>query len=69
MAEELKIVIFALLILVALAVFGWTVQRMVRKLLRGRPTDREWSEWGSRLGDVVTYFFMQRSVAREGLSC
>lgn len=58
----LENIIFALLVLTAFTGFGWTVQRMVRKLLRGRPTGRQWSEWGSRVGDVISYFFLQRSV-------
>ena len=58
-------VIFIILVLASFTGFAWTVKGMVRKMLRGRPTDRQWGGWGARIGDVVNYFFLQRSVIRE----
>ena len=61
-------IIFFVLILASFSGFAWTVQRMIRKMMRGRPADRIWDQWGARIVDVVNYFFLQRSVAREATS-
>jgi Fe-S oxidoreductase/nitrate reductase gamma subunit len=54
--------------LIGIAAFLWTMRRYIGVLMRGRPHPRPLRDLGKRVGDVVLYFFMQRSVAREGLS-
>ncbi|MBK8482107.1 MAG: (Fe-S)-binding protein [Proteobacteria bacterium] len=59
---------FILLTGVALALFSWTVSRLALVLLRGRPVERPFGAWRARLGDVLRFFFLQLSVARERAS-
>ncbi|HEY3355822.1 MAG TPA: (Fe-S)-binding protein [Polyangia bacterium] len=57
--------VFGVLLLLALAVFGRTVTRFTRFLLRGRPVTHRFGEPWARFKDVLVYFFGQRSVVRE----
>lgn len=68
MRFSLPQIVFIYLLLVAFGLFGWTVRRFVRALAVGQWPRRSFGEWSKRLSDVLLYFFMQRSVAREGLS-
>ncbi|MCB9556078.1 MAG: 4Fe-4S dicluster domain-containing protein [Deltaproteobacteria bacterium] len=56
------------LVVLSFAFFLWTVQRFIRVMKKGRPFPGSFGEKGARFGDVLLYFFMQRSVAREPLS-
>jgi Fe-S oxidoreductase len=58
-------IIFAVLLLITFAVFTWTVTRFYRFMKKGRPFEGTFEEKGARFGDVLLYFFFQRSVARE----
>ena len=61
-------VAFTYLVLVAFGLFGWTMSRLTLVLLQGRTPGRGFGQWVARLGDVLLYFFAQRTVARESLS-
>ena len=61
-------ILFGLLMLVAFSVFGWTLNRFVRFIGKGRPMDGKIEETGARFGDVITFFLAQKSVAREKAS-
>ena len=61
-------IIFAVLLLVTFAVFAWTLTRFVRFMMKGRPFEGEFDEKGARFGDVLLYFILQKSVARERAS-
>ncbi|MCC6746512.1 MAG: (Fe-S)-binding protein [Deltaproteobacteria bacterium] len=61
-------IVFIALLLIASGLFARTARRMVGALRRGRPTLAGFRDWGGRVGDVLLFFFFQRSVAREGLS-
>ncbi len=61
-------IIFGFLLLVAFSVFGWTLNRFVRFIGKGRSYDGDFSDTGARVGDVIAYFLAQKSVAREKAS-
>jgi Fe-S oxidoreductase len=60
----MKALSFAVLLLCAFAGFVWSVVRLTRFLLRGRPEDR-FDHIFRRIGDLFLYFFGQRKVAEE----
>ncbi|HEY3352502.1 MAG TPA: (Fe-S)-binding protein [Polyangia bacterium] len=53
--------------MIAFAGFVWSVTRLTRFLLAGRP-ERRFDRIGRRIWDVVVYFFGQRKVAEERAS-
>jgi len=61
-------IIFGVLMLVAFSVFGWTLNRFVRFIGKGRAIEGKIEETGARFGDVLTFFLAQKSVAREKAS-
>ena len=61
-------IFFGFLLLVSFSVFGWTLNRFVRFIGKGRAIDGKIEETGARFGDVITYFLAQKSVAREKAS-
>ena len=58
----------AFLLLTAFAIFGWTCRRLALVMFKGRGVVGGFREPLARAADVLMYFFLQRSVAREGLS-
>ncbi|MBW2731026.1 MAG: (Fe-S)-binding protein [Deltaproteobacteria bacterium] len=56
------------LLAVAFGIFGWTLSRFIKVLSLGRRGQRAFTDWGGRIGDVLQFFFAQRSVAREKAS-
>lgn len=59
---------FICLLVVAFGLFGWTMSRLTLVLLQGRRDQDRFGDWGARLGDVLAFFFGQRTVAREKMS-
>lgn len=56
-----KIIAFAVVLAVALALFGWSCYRRFRLVARGRPEDR-FNNVGQRLQSMLVYAFGQRRV-------
>jgi Fe-S oxidoreductase len=56
-----KRMVFAALLVAALALFAWTVRRFGRMLLSGRPENR-FDRVGARVASVLAYFFGQKKV-------
>jgi len=61
-------IIFAAVLLVAFAIFFWTLTRFFQVMNRGRSFEGEFGNKAARFGDVLLYFLFQRSVARERAS-
>jgi Fe-S oxidoreductase len=61
----LKQIVFGICVFIAFAVFFWSLSRFYRFMKRGKAFDGTFDEKAARLGDVLLYFFFQRSVARE----
>jgi Fe-S oxidoreductase len=61
-------IVFALCLLIAFSIFGWTINRFVRFMLQGRAFDGKFDHLTARVGDVLVYFLGQRSVTRERAS-
>ena len=61
----MKQILFGILVLISFSIFIWTMQRFIRFMLKGRAFDGKFGEYGARVGDVLVYFFGQRSVTRE----
>src|SRR3989339_164461 len=61
-------IVFAVLLGVALISFSWTVVRLLRFMLQGRPFRGGFKEVSARIQDVLVYFLGQFSVAREAQS-
>lgn len=59
-----KRVVFAALLLAALALFAWTVQRFARAILTGRP-DPRLDRTPGRVASVLAYFFGQKKVIEK----
>jgi hypothetical protein len=57
-------VVFALLVLLAIAVFVYSMSRRIRVLLAGRPDDR-FTEIPRRLWKTLEYAFVQRRMFRD----
>jgi Fe-S oxidoreductase len=57
-------VVFALLLVAALAMFAWTVRRFVRMLLAARPENRT-DQPLDRVDSVLRYFFAQKKVVEK----
>jgi Fe-S oxidoreductase len=57
----IKPALFSLLMIAALAAFGWTMNRRVRWLLKGRP-DARFDRWPQRILDVMIYWLGQKKV-------
>ena len=57
-------VVFALLVLLATAVFVYSMSRRIRVLLAGRPDDR-FRDVGRRIGKTLEYAFAQRRMFRD----
>ena len=55
----------AFLLLGAFGLFGWSCQRYVSVMMKGRPFPGRFRDIPKRIGDVILFFFMQRTVARE----
>jgi Fe-S oxidoreductase len=55
-------IVFTILVVLAFAVFAWSVQKYVRCMLLGKAED-EFDKIGSRLVDFFKYFFFQKKVA------
>jgi len=61
-------IVFGVLLLVAFCGFGYTVNRFVAFMRKGRKFDGTFDQKSARFGDVLLYFFFQKSVAREWAS-
>lgn len=61
-------ILFGIVLLIAFSVFGWTLNRFVRFMAKGRPFTGTFEEKGARFGDVLVFFLGQKSVAREKAS-
>ena len=61
----MKQVIFAVVLLGALALFAWTVRRFARMLFAGRPEPRIADRTGDRLRSILIYFFGQKKVIEK----
>src|SRR5262245_61641371 len=57
----MKAIFFTLLLLAALGSLGWTISRLVRFMLVGRP-DIKLDRLGERLVSVIEYWLLQRKV-------
>ncbi len=57
-------VVFALLVLLAIVVFVYSMSRRIRVLLAGRPDDR-FRDIGRRIGKTLEYAFVQRRMFRD----
>jgi Fe-S oxidoreductase len=60
----LKLIGFVLVIAIALAMFTWTLRRLVRIAMLGRSAHLE-ETWGERIASLMTFFFGQRKVVEE----
>lgn len=65
---SLRQLVFSALLLASFAFFAATLTRMARVMLKGRHFDGAFQDMPRRIGDVLLYFFFQRTVAREALS-
>jgi Fe-S oxidoreductase len=60
----MKRVLFAVLLVAALAMFAWTLRRFTRLILTGRPDPRG-DRTGDRVGSILRYFFGQKKVVEK----
>jgi len=63
-AALMKRIVFAVVLVAALAMFAWTVRRFARLILAGRPEART-DQPGARLASVVRYFFGEAKVVEK----
>ena len=61
-------ILFGFVMLVAFSVFGWTLNRFIRFVGKGRAYEKPITGLPARVGDVISFFLAQRSVAREKAS-
>src|SRR3978361_807029 len=60
----MKRLVFAVLLLAALGMFGWTLRRFARMIFGGRPDDRS-DQPEARVDSVLRYFFGQKKVVEK----
>lgn len=60
----LKLIAFVIAVLIAVGMFSWTLRKLVRIAMLGRPAHLE-ETWGERIASLMTFFFGQRKVVEE----